>query len=275
MRSIRGEFLKLGRRPVTWIVMSIALFAMVFLIYFLQYLTLHNSGQSLSPPEISLLESRLYPPGFLDSVLRNLNQLFHVLALVLGALSVGSEFGWGTWKTLFTQGPGRFAVIASKLGVLAGIVVLLTLLLFGAAAGASYIAAVLDSEPVLWPETSDMARAVGAATLVMLLWTSLGAALGALLRQSAIALGVGIVYVIGDSIAWGILTSLAGAKPVLRTLPGVNATVMHHVLTPRRSGLLVGERLDISSAQAAAVTGAYALLFLVVATLVIRRRDVV
>ena len=28
-------------------------------------------------------------------------------ALMLGVLSLGSEYGWGTFKTAYTQGPGR------------------------------------------------------------------------------------------------------------------------------------------------------------------------
>ena len=34
------------------------------------------------------------------------------LALVFGALVFGSEYGWGTVKTLLTQRPGRGAVLA-------------------------------------------------------------------------------------------------------------------------------------------------------------------
>ena len=33
-----------------------------------------------------------------------------VLALMLGVLTLGSEYGWGTLRTLFTQGPGRLRV---------------------------------------------------------------------------------------------------------------------------------------------------------------------
>ena len=40
-------------------------------------------------------------------------------ASILGVLSVGSEFGWGTWKTLLTQRPGRLTVFGAKLVALA------------------------------------------------------------------------------------------------------------------------------------------------------------
>jgi ABC-2 type transport system permease protein len=273
--SVRAEALKLRRRPANWLVIAIGVFAIIVLIYLLQYLRLHNSGQRLSPSEVSLLKLRLYPPGFLQSVLRNLNQLFHVLALVLGALTTGSEFGWGTWKTLFTQGPTRVAVVISKLGVLTGAVLLFTFLLFAFSAGSSYISAVIDAEPVRWPVTADIAQAAGAASLIMLLWAMFGAALGALLRQPTLALGLGIVYVIADSIAWGFLATVPGARPMLRILPGANATVLQAVLVPRQNSFLLGELLDISTAHAAAVTGLYAFVCLVVAALVIRHRDVI
>ena len=35
--------------------------------------------------------------------------------LVLGVLAVGGEYGWGTWKTVLTQGPSRLTVYGGKL----------------------------------------------------------------------------------------------------------------------------------------------------------------
>ena len=37
------------------------------------------------------------------------------LALILGVMTVGGEFGWDTFKTLFTQRPGRGTVFAAKM----------------------------------------------------------------------------------------------------------------------------------------------------------------
>ena len=41
-----------------------------------------------------------------------------VFALMLGVFALGSEYGWGTLKTLFTQGPSRLRVFAAKLAAL-------------------------------------------------------------------------------------------------------------------------------------------------------------
>ena len=37
---------------------------------------------------------------------------------MLGVFALGSEYGWGTLKTLFTQRPGRLRVFAAKLAAL-------------------------------------------------------------------------------------------------------------------------------------------------------------
>ena len=46
------------------------------------------------------------------------------LMMVLGALVAGNGYGWGTWKTVFTQGPSRGAsVVAGSLAALTAFVV--------------------------------------------------------------------------------------------------------------------------------------------------------
>ena len=37
------------------------------------------------------------------------------IVLILGALAAGSGYGWGTWKTAFTQGPGRGSALAGTI----------------------------------------------------------------------------------------------------------------------------------------------------------------
>ncbi|UOT06975.1 hypothetical protein MPY17_15090 [Rhodococcus opacus] len=49
------------------------------------------------------------------------------LMLILGALTIGSGYGWGTWKTVFTQGPPRSAALTGTLLALLTVVIGLVL----------------------------------------------------------------------------------------------------------------------------------------------------
>lgn len=271
MRGLRAELIKLGHRPAIWVISGIALASLVLVIYLALYIAAHGTGGDVPPEEASVLSQRLYPARFLDSVLSNMNQLFHVLAIVLGALSSGSEYGWGTWKTILTQGPSRIHVMASKLVALTIVVTTLTLALFGSAAISSYVAASIDGQTAAWPTPLEMVQGISGGVLVMILWAFFGAVLSTLLRQSAVALGLGITYVIAEMLSSSILSGLSAAKEVFRALPGVNATALLRAVSTNPNLVMVQE---IKGTHAASVVALYILAMGFVAMWLADRRDV-
>ena len=54
------------------------------------------------------------------------------IVMILGALAVGSGYGWGTWKTVYTQGPSRAAAFGGTLLTLLVLVAGLVLATIGA-----------------------------------------------------------------------------------------------------------------------------------------------
>lgn len=116
------------------------------------------------------------------------------LAFILGVLSFGSEYGWGTLKTLLTQRPSRLRVFAAKLAALGMALTLLAGSVFLVAAAGSYIVAVRENAAVDWPGIFEVARGFGAGTLILALWGSFGVLLAVLGRGAALPIGVGILY---------------------------------------------------------------------------------
>ena len=55
------------------------------------------------------------PANLVPTAIQGFPVFAGALALLLGVLSAGSEYGWGTWETILAQGPGRLAVLAGKL----------------------------------------------------------------------------------------------------------------------------------------------------------------
>jgi ABC-2 type transport system permease protein len=109
--------------------------------------------------------------------------------LVLGALSMGSEYGTGTIRTTLTAMPVRWRVLASKAAALS---------LLTAATGAVAIAASLWTASLILPVRGPTLRATTGSVLVLTLVALLGLALATLLRDTAggITLGLGLLYVV-------------------------------------------------------------------------------
>ncbi|CCH85623.1 conserved protein of unknown function [Modestobacter italicus] len=96
---VSAELLKLLRRPATWVLLGLwPALQLVFssLIPYVSYR--RGSSYEGSPPE-ALLASTL-PDRLVENTLSGLPLFGGALLLTLGALLAGSEYGWGTLKTL-------------------------------------------------------------------------------------------------------------------------------------------------------------------------------
>ena len=190
------------------------------------------------------------------------------LALILGALAAGSEYGWGTMQTALTQRPTRLAVYGGKLAALAASTLAIVLAIFALNATTAAIIATLESRPLDYPSVATLAEGIGSGWLIMGMWCGLGALLGFAFRGVALPVGLGVVWVLGvenlvSAVADSLLTSL---QPLRNLLPGVNAGSLVWSLAPG-GGAVAGGRATLSLAiyvAAFALLGAY----------LVRRRDV-
>src|SRR5260370_41678727 len=73
------------------------------------------------------------------------------IAIVLGALFAGSEFGWGTMKTMFTQRPGRLTVWTGRSIVFPTWMGILAVVLFVTGALMSVLVASFQRHASTWP----------------------------------------------------------------------------------------------------------------------------
>ena len=82
----------------------------------------------------------LLPDRLVGNSLGGLPVFLGAIVLILGVLVVGGEYGWGTWKTVLSQGPTRLEVYAGKLLALAvaALVVVLSVFVLGAVASRAH-----------------------------------------------------------------------------------------------------------------------------------------
>jgi len=277
--SFRAEWRKLTRRPAVYVLAGILLAALVLFGYLFQWIQVEfpsknfHNDLGLTPDQIKVA---LYPVNFVKNALSGVTVLGSILVLILGALAVGSEFGWGTVKTIYTQRPSRLQAFVGQIGALSVIVAGLAVAFFGLAAACSWAVIAIDGKPVVWPAAIDILKALGATWLIFECWMLFGIALAYLFRQSALAIGLGLAYVLAiEGILFRALGgfNLSWLNTVEKFFVGQNANALAGSFGSALPTRTVST-LTLSAEQAVLVLAAYGLAFIAVAAALIQRRDV-
>jgi ABC-2 type transport system permease protein len=274
---VTAELVKLLRRPATWVLLGLwPLLQLVFstVIPYVSYQ--RGASYEGSPPE-ALLASAL-PDRLVENTLSGLPLFGGALLLTLGALLAGSEYGWGTLKTLLGQGPRRLQVLAGQLlallVVLAGTVVVSFLL----TALVSWAIATGESAVVDWPTAGQLARGFGGGLLIAATWGALGMLLGTALRSTALPIGLGLVWVLAvENLIVNVAAPLLGVFDTAQAaLPGVNAGSLVAALAgPNATLRTPGVAATVDGSQAAWVLAGFLVLFTALTGVLLARRDVV
>lgn len=275
VRSTRAELHRLLRWPTTWVLVGVwALLNLVFA-YVFDWIS-YRTGQDVGPAEAGVQVSALLPAAIPSVLVQGMPIFGGALVMVLGALAVGSGYGWGTWKTVLTQGPSRAAAFGGTLGALLVVLVgVLALTLVMDLALSSVIAAV-EGESGALPGLADLARATGAGLLIFAMWTAGGVLLGVLARGPALAVGLGLVWaLVVENLLRGVATALAGIRPVTDHLLASAGGSLAGALGARGAsdGGSPGVVDTLSGATATAWTAGYLVAFAGLSVLLVRRRD--
>jgi ABC-2 type transport system permease protein len=276
--SYKAEFRKLAQRPAIWWLGGMTL-AVVALIYGFAYLR-YNAPTFKTDPGVTLatLKATLYPANFARTVVQDLPLVGGALMVVLGALVVGSEYSWGTLKTVYTQGPGRARVLLGQVMALSVITAGLTVAMYALAAVLSLVIATADNGATSWPAGMTILKAVGGTWLIVESWTLFGMAMAFLLRQSAMAIGLGVAYMMAIEgilfVALGTL-NISWLTSVEKFFVGQNANAIGTSFGQAISVRGLGSTVQLVPAnQAVLVVALYAVAFVVVGVVLARRRDV-
>ncbi len=286
--SFRAESLKLRRRPAVWILGLVWLSFAVLIGYAVVYVALVNTPPPRLPENMPDEQRQqiqeqdrqfqrdqlasLLPERLASGVMTSFTQLGGAIALILGTLAVGAEYGWGTLKTIVTQRPSRGQVFGGKLLALLVALVVLLLLIFAGSAAASYAVAGLEGEPTRWPPAGELLRTFGAGVLIMALWGAFGALLATLFRSTALAVGLGLVYLLVlESVFLGLPIQNETFRDAREFFPGQNSTFLANSFV---EGVFAPPNPPVDAWQAALVVAAYAAAFVLIAVLLFRRRDV-
>lgn len=279
LNSTRGELLRQRKWPAVWVTLGAWLIMALMFGYLFSYLSYKTGDASfVSRGETTDdLLARVLPANVPNVLVQGMPMFGGALMMVLGAIVTGNGYGWGTWKTLFTQGPSRVSSALGSMVAMTAFVVGVVLMTLVAYLGVSLVIALSESQPVVWPAVSDVLPAVGGGILILEMWALFGFALGTIARSAALAVGLGLVWaLVFENLLRGVGAILGPVEAFTAILPGTAAGSM--------VGALVGMSgdssttpgvLDVVSGTQATITVVLYLVALPLLSLVlIRRRDV-
>jgi ABC-type transport system involved in multi-copper enzyme maturation permease subunit len=274
--SIAAELLVARKRAATWIMLGLWLALGTTFAYIVPYISYRNAAGS--PNQDPLTD--LLPAHLLGTMLGGFPFFGGAFALMLGVLSLGSEYGWGTLKTLFTQRPGRLRVFGAKLAALGVMLIPFVVLIFGIGVVCSELIARNEHASTTLPSVRLFVEALLGGWLILASWTALGVMLAVLSRGTALAIGVGILY---GLVIEGLLSALATQTSLFEPFvkwflrgsgyslaTGLGASVAD--AADRGPGSFRGP--FISSEQAVLALTAYLVVLLAISAFALRRRDV-
>jgi ABC-type transport system involved in multi-copper enzyme maturation permease subunit len=279
--SFSAELFKLRKRWAIRIIAVLFLLLLVLLQFTLPYLIYKNPppnfGESLPKgTTIADLFRALYPHNFHRIALSSATGLGASIALILGVLAAGSEYGWGTYKTIFTQRPRRLKIFLAKALALVAVTLVLAALVMAAAAASSAVLASIDDQALQWPDASTIVQAAGALWLILVVWTSLGVLLSVISQQSALAIGIGMGYsFVVEVLIFGIFGSNPTLLNIEKFFPGANVQALADAFGQAARGRFggAGRPALVDPTQAVGDLIAFAAAFLLISSVLIARRD--
>jgi ABC-2 type transport system permease protein len=280
--AFRGELFKFVRRPGVWILVILLLALAVTIGYAILWAVYTFSPPSSArglPAGVTFADFKvaLYPPSFIKQTFNTWGSLGGVFALIVGVLAQGSEYGWGTVKTLFTQRSGRLTMLFGKLAAVAVIVLVMVVGLFAVDAGASVIVATLDGKSISFPAVDVILKAIGAGFVIFGFWAVFGVTLATVFRQSAMAIGLGLAYGLVIEVLIFTLFRLGGldVQQVQQWFPIANTGYLSDSFgaVPIR-GITVAGAPFADATHAVVVLLLYVVVFTAVSAWLTRRRDI-
>jgi len=278
--SFHAELLKLARRPATWLIAGVWMTLSLMFGYAFPYFSYRGTptGPSTGADLGERVLSEALPAALVPAAIQGFPLFAGALALLLGVLTTGGEYGWDTMKVLLTLGPRRLSVLAGKLLALTLVMLLVVLATFVLDSAASLLVASVTGNPVAWPPIGPLITGVAGGWLMVAMWCLAGAFLGILVRGTALGVGIGLVWALAVENLLRIFGSIVAVVDVVqRVLPGTNAGALAAALgvpVQGQPGGTPGVTDVVGGRSAALALVAYLAIFVAASAALISRRDI-
>ncbi|MEZ0577973.1 ABC transporter permease [Nocardioides sp. MH1] len=277
-RATRAELLRLRKWPAVWITVGSWLALSLMFGYLFNYLSYRSGDSSFSNEGATkaTLLAEMLPASVPDVLVQGMPMFGGALMMVLGAIVAGNGYGWGTWKTVFSQGVDRSATVLGSLVALTAYVVGILAVTLALDLGISLLIAVTESQDVVLPSLSAVLEALGAGFLVLEMWAVVGYALGTVARGPALSVGLGLVWaLVIENLLRGVGQLLSWIDALTTVLPGTAAgSLIGSIVGVGGEDPTPGVLDTVSGTRGAITVACYIVVAAAVSVVVVRRRDV-
>lgn len=259
IRVLRSELTRLGS---PWLLLGgVGLMTLFGIAATVVVFVTAGSGSATLPGTEDITVAMLEAPDGMFAGLQTFAGMLGIVALVVWAMSATTDVSSGLIRLLVQAEPRRLLLLGGKI---------VALVVFTCTA-------TLVATVMVMPMTQGLAESAGVSTdawqpqliqtmlsgyvhltVCVLLWGVLGLCVGVLTRSAGISIAIGIGYLL---VFEGVLSMLLGSAQ--KWLPGAAF-----------KAIASGGTADTTFATALALGAAYALVALVVAAVVFRRRDI-
>ncbi len=223
--AIKAEFRKFFTTRMWWgmaigVVLSGALFALIFAVWVPGSQQQGNGGPG-GPPlpglDNTAMVSTVYTAGL---------SIAYLLTLVVGVMSIGSEYRHKTITSTFLSTPKRVRVMVAKVTSLLGIGAFYgVVFLLGSVGVGATVIAVKGFSPV--PEVGPITRTLALSLLVLGLWSLIGLGAGILIpnQVAAILITVGAAFILEPLVGF-LLSLVSWGQTIVPYLPSSATSAM-------------------------------------------------
>jgi ABC-2 type transport system permease protein len=202
---LRSELFRLSRRWMPRVLILVVVLGVVG-VYAILWLTLATQDAS----DTEGLDEDLALAGAHSVGLSITSFFVSILAVIIGASLIGTEYGWGTIRALLPRARSRLGLLAAKISALVIFDVVMIVAGFLAALVMSgLIASAEDLNNDLGGSfLTDSVLAIGRTVYVTLPYTALAFFVAVLTRSNAAGIAIGLAVLLTESIVLAILTEI-------------------------------------------------------------------
>ena len=290
IRLLRSEAFRLQRRWMPWVLLLIIAVGAV-LVYLLIYTSVNAQLQAIrngtipdQPGTRTAIEQtvrQLRPDRVQAFGVSIVNGIGSIMLIVLAASHIGTEFGWGTLRTLLAHGASRSGFFVAKLATLLIFAAVFALVGVVASIAGSYLTAAiggLETSPGV--DLPAVASAAARGVFAFVPYMALAVVFAVWSRSAGAGIAAGLVAYFAESIVAGILVSLNRDFATVvnyglsRNVASITRVTVGASVGPAEGGAGSVASTLPDQGQAALVLVTYTALFLALAWWRLRARDV-
>jgi ABC-2 type transport system permease protein len=288
LRLLRSELYRLVRRWMPWIMLATVVLVS-FAIYFLIWASTQAQIQAIRSGQIQLpagqtieqLQETLLivtPQRVQDFGVGVVAGFGNVMLIVFAASLVGTEFGWGTFRTLLAHGASRSGFLVSKVVALLLYALLFVIVGTAAAIGASYaVSSVAGLSVGSGVDFAEVTRVAAKSGYTFLPYMALALAIAVWSKAAGAGIAAGLVVYFAEGLVATLLVSLNKDYAQIVNW-GLSRNASALTRTASAQGGIATQDPTASTlpdpTQAAIVLAVYCVMFLALAYWRLRSRDV-